>query len=90
MGLEKVHHTYARLLSQHSLGHALYHPVTADNLRPGSIGFFDDNGHWCSLANYPGVIPVDLGVPNPGQLGKRLLASRKLGDLKVNVGVSVE
>lgn len=90
MGLEKVHHTYARLLSWHSVGHALYHPVTSDDLRPGSIGFFDDNGYWCSLPNQQEMIVAYFGPPKTNPLGTQLLASQNMGDLKLDVGVSIE
>jgi hypothetical protein len=45
-----IHRTYAKLLRHHSSGHALYHPVTTEEIRPGSLGFFDDIGGWHSLS----------------------------------------
>ena len=40
---------YARLLKPHSLGYGLYFPVPANNIRPGALGFFDDEGRWRTL-----------------------------------------
>ena len=46
MTAEKIHRTYEKALKHHPWGSALYIPVNAKNMYPGSIGFFNDDGHW--------------------------------------------
>lgn len=43
---EFLHKQYAAALAHHSEGHALYHPVSASILQPGSVGYFDFDGDW--------------------------------------------
>ena len=45
-----THYIYAKALKNYSSGHALYHPVPAEQIRPGSLGTFDEDGNWQSLA----------------------------------------
>ena len=44
--LEKIHRTYEKALKHHPWGSALYIPVNAKSMYPGSIGVFNDDGHW--------------------------------------------
>ena len=37
---------YARSLANHGYGHALYEPVSVQELSPGSCGYLNDEGAW--------------------------------------------
>ncbi|KAL6717761.1 hypothetical protein ACLMJK_003846 [Lecanora helva] len=41
---------YTKSLAVHPYGHALYHPASAKDLRPGSVGFFNAAGLWNPIA----------------------------------------
>ena len=38
-------------MTNHPYGHALYHPVSTRDLRPGSVGFFNAMGVWNPIAH---------------------------------------
>ena len=42
---------YTSRLAIHPYGHALYHPASNKELRPGSVGFFNAVGLWNPIAN---------------------------------------
>jgi hypothetical protein len=46
MAPDMMHKAYAQFLRPQSQGHALYFPVQAENISPGCLGYFDDNGDW--------------------------------------------
>jgi hypothetical protein len=54
MSPSKVNKIYADLLSHHPFGHALYFPINSEDIRPGSVGFFDHHGHWHILRERTG------------------------------------
>jgi hypothetical protein len=41
-----LHKEYAKCMKRRSEGHALYHKVLAVRLKPGTCGYFDNNGDW--------------------------------------------
>ena len=41
-----VFKTYSQLLKPYGFGLGLYSPLKNDRIRPGSVGYFDDNGIW--------------------------------------------
>ena len=43
--------TYTKRLAVHPYGHALYHPTSTKELRPGSVGFFNTEGLWNLVAH---------------------------------------
>lgn len=69
---EKLHVLYQRLLSQNSFGNALYWPVDSTQIFPGTVGYFNQNGHWKKLpiqatseeqvSNQGGIISEDTGT----------------------------
>lgn len=50
-GESRLDRVYARLMSNHPYGWALYKKVTAKDLRPGHCGFFDSDGDWYTLVD---------------------------------------
>jgi len=93
---DKAHKKFAKLLKHHAHGFALYHPVPAMEMKVGSLGMFDDNGHWFEI--YPDLrfaalsrpyngllVPLERGA---GQSG--VFSSTSIKSLDVGLGASVE
>ena len=40
---------YTEQMRHHSHGYALYEPVSSLDLKPGSCGYFDENGKWATI-----------------------------------------
>jgi hypothetical protein len=89
---ETAHQTYARVLRWHSFGHALYHPVPAADLRPGSVGFFDENGRWCKLIPTGQWVDFPDIIPGPGDIKSELgvFTSEADRDYKLGADVTIE
>lgn len=39
-------HRYAKSLANHGYGHALYEPISVQDLQPGSCGYLNGEGAW--------------------------------------------
>lgn len=93
---DKAHKKFAKLLRHHSHGFALYHPVPAIEMKVGSLGMFDDNGHWFEI--YPDIRSASLSRPYGGPLiplergaGRSgVFSSTSIKSLDVGLGASVE
>lgn len=90
-----IHRTYTKLLQHHSSGHALYSPVPAEQIRPGSLGYFDGMGCWHSLAHDIKSVawPVrsfdgELRVLSHEPYGVDVIASEGIENFKASIGVS--
>jgi hypothetical protein len=85
---ESAHKTFARLLKWHGIGHALYSPVTADRVRPGTIGYFD-NGSWNALP----VAPFDsseIRLVTEGPRGRSPMTSQSIQKYGATLNLSFE
>lgn len=51
-----LHLKYAEQMAHHPFGHALYHPKSVQEIRPGLCGYFDRLGQWQPI--------VDLTKPD--------------------------
>ena len=49
MDRKNIQREYSRLLSSHGYGHALYEPVSSEELKPGFCGFFNSDKVWNPL-----------------------------------------
>jgi hypothetical protein len=49
MSLNNVFRTYGDLLKWHNKGHAIWEPLLADEIKVGSVGYFNSHGRWESL-----------------------------------------
>ena len=47
---------YAQCLEPLGYGHALYQPWSTTDVKPGTVGFFKDDGTWTSIVN---ILPDD-------------------------------
>ena len=90
-----VFKTYSQLLKPHGFGLGLYSPLKNDRIRPGSLGYFDDNGIWHQIINDIRVAPpplkpctVDLqSVFDPS--GGSVIASENIRVIGKNLAASI-
>ena len=54
-----LHAIYARAFKNDSFGLSLYHPRPADDLKPGSCGYFNEHGVWRTLFHIDSIDPID-------------------------------
>lgn len=47
----KLHEIYAQQMTNHSQGHALYHPLLTSSIKPGACGYFNSLGNWNPIAD---------------------------------------
>jgi len=45
-----LNEVYARELRNHPEGHALYFKVPGSSMKPGTCGYFNESGHWRTIA----------------------------------------
>lgn len=97
MRSEQVHKRYGRLLKWCSRGHALYFPVEEDQARPGSVGFFNQNGRWFPLCQHvnSAQFPLqpylgDLPTTTQDQHRTETFASKELSNLAFRLGGFLE
>jgi hypothetical protein len=60
----RLDRVFGRLLLNHPYGWALYKKTSARDVKPGSCGYFDSTGDWCSivqLAEFGAVEMKSLG-----------------------------
>jgi hypothetical protein len=84
---------YQRLLQKNSLGNALYFPVKASELSPGSIGYFNQNGQWYGVGSVLSLgIPYcrDLSTNDTGSYGGGQIHSANVKSVQVEAGIPVE
>lgn len=56
----RLDRVYAKLLSNHPYGWALYKKVTTQDMQPGSCGYFDSDGDWHTIVDL--LSPDDLTI----------------------------
>lgn len=96
MSSDKLHKSFANLLKYHSRGHALYHPIPMSEVQIGSLGMFDDNGHWYRI--YEDIRFTNLAESYDGPLESKereagkggVFASLSARSLETTFGVSAE
>ncbi|KAH8896412.1 hypothetical protein GQ53DRAFT_803831 [Thozetella sp. PMI_491] len=50
-GIDRTDRVYARCFQRRKEGHAIYEGVSAEDMRPGVCGFFDDDGDWKQIVD---------------------------------------
>ena len=86
---ESAHKTFAQLLKWHGIGHALYSPVTADRLRPCSVGYFDDSGSWNALPATP-IDPSEIRLVSEGPRDRSPMTSQSIQNYGAKLNISFE
>ena len=62
---------YAEQMRHHPSAYATYEPVSSDDLRPGSCGYFDDSGEWTTIGQLDNFIKLKReGFEPPASLEK--------------------
>ncbi|KAI1492281.1 hypothetical protein F5X96DRAFT_627545 [Biscogniauxia mediterranea] len=78
----RVDRVFARLLMNHPYGWALYKKVSAKDLRPGIVGYFDSEGDWKALKIQNHILDADSREPEPltwGPKSSESVVSRQIG-----------
>jgi hypothetical protein len=97
MSNNSIHRSYARLLKFHGKGHALFEPVLNGKLKPGNVGYFEEDGSWELL--FPDVrdvkVPMEtfIGEINPvrGSVeDSRVFTSENIQNVVIQAGVALE
>lgn len=55
-----LNEVYARELRNQPEGHALYFKVPGSSMKPGACGYFNESGHWRTIAQIADVEPKSL------------------------------
>jgi len=63
---------YAKAMKSLNYGYGLYHPEYSDNIRIGSCGYFDSNGHWKLIRHIPDIKKDDIDGFTPLKHATRL------------------
>lgn len=92
-----AHEEYAYLLRWHSLGHALYRPVLSTEVKPGSVGFFNDHGRWKTLvkdianAEFPITsFQGDLAIEKLTPIRQVMICSKKVQNYAAGLNAAIE
>ena len=91
------HKTFARLLKTCSLCYALYHPIEVEEIAPGCLGYFDEDGYWIRLERDLSAAADPL-QPFPGNLSTKtfypdlrpIISSSELHNVALSLGAKVE